>query len=162
MDDRSGMDGPQLLGDEVADLIHGLWRAVTKATRSSEHLPTLSEPHAVALRKLLALGPLTPAQLALEMHLARPTVSNLLRELTAQGLIERRQSKADGRSVTLVLTERAREVLSSFSRGRMDVVHLAMAQLSAQDAAPVVAALPSLRLLLKHLEAMAGPEPGGV
>lgn len=159
MNEQSEMDDAPILGDEVADLIHGLWRAMIRATRSSEHLPTLSEPHAVALRKLFALGPLTPAQLALEMHLARPTVSNLLRELTAQGLIERRRSKADGRSVTLVPTERARDVLSSFSRGRMDVVHLAMAQLSAEGTAPLIAALPSLHLLLKHLDAIAEPEP---
>jgi len=50
----------------------------------------------VALRKLVALGPLSPAQLAVELHLARSTVSNLLPELISVGLVERHPSKADG------------------------------------------------------------------
>jgi DNA-binding MarR family transcriptional regulator len=158
VDDTSQTDDVQQLGEQLSGLVHGLWRAVTRATRSSEDLPTLSEPHAVALRRLVTLGPLTPAQLATELHLARSTVSNLLRELIALGLVERRPSTADGRSVLLVPTDRAHSVLARFSRGRTDVMHVALAGLSAEDTGPLAAALPSLGLLLKRLETMSGVE----
>ena len=147
-------------GDQLAGLVHGLWRAVIKAARSSAQLPTLSEPHVAAVRKLLALGPLTPAQLAIELHLARPTVSNMLRELTSMGLVERRPSEADRRSVLLVPTDRARNVLASFTQGRTEVMQRALAGLPAEDADALVAALPSLSLLLERLDAMAGADAG--
>jgi DNA-binding MarR family transcriptional regulator len=149
--DETGSSGPAP-DEELAQLLRALWRAVARATREVEHLPTLAEAKAFLLRKLVSAGPLSPAQLAAELDLARPTVSNLVRELDAEGLLERRPSPVDGRSVLLVPTERARHVLEAFGRGRIEVVERAMAKLSAQDHGLLVAAVPSLRRLLEHLQ----------
>jgi len=144
--------------DELARLLPALWRAVVRATRSAERLPALPESQVSALRKLAARGPLSPAQLAVELDLARPTISNLVRELTADGLIERRPSDTDGRSVLLVPTARARNVLEAFRRGRSEVMARALAGIPADDRERLVAALPSCRRLLERLQAMPEPE----
>lgn len=146
-------------GEELARLMPLLRRAMVRATRAAEGLPTLPEAQVAVLRTLLATGPLSPAQLAVELHLARPTVSNLLRDLTAEGLIERRPSTVDKRSVLLVLTARAQEVLETFTRGSGEVLGRAIADLPPADRKRVVAALPSLNRLLEHLQAMAEVPP---
>ena len=140
--------------DELAWLLPAMWRAVVRATRSAEHLPALPESQVATLRKLVARGPLTPAQLADELELARPTISNLVRELIVEGLIERRPSATDGRSVLLVPTEHARNVLQAFRRGRGEVMAQALAGLSPDDRERLTAALPPLRGLLKRLQEM--------
>lgn len=143
--------------DELARLLPALWRAVVRATRSAERLPALPESQVSALRKLVAKGPLSPAQLAVELDLARPTISNLVREMTAEGLVERRPSDTDGRSVLLVPTVRARNVLEAFRRGRGEVMARALDGISTDERERLVAALPSCRRLLERLQAM--PEP---
>jgi len=140
--------------DELARLLPALWRAVVRATRTAERLPALPESQVSALRKLVARGPLAPAQLAAELDLARPTISNLVRELTAEGLIERRPSDTDGRSALLVPTERARNVLAAFRRGRGEVMARALAGIPTDDRDRLVAALPSCRRLLERLQTM--------
>lgn len=142
-------------GEQLALLTQLLRRALIRATRVAEGLPTLPEAQVAVLRTLLAHGPLSPAQLATHLHLARPTVSNLVRDLVADGLIERKPSTVDGRSVLLVLTARARHVLDTFTRGRTQVLSRALADLPAADRKRLVAALPSLRGLVERLQGMA-------
>jgi DNA-binding MarR family transcriptional regulator len=147
--------GPE---EQLAQLLRMLWRAVAQTTRAVEHLPTLPEAKVVLLRKLLTAGPLAPAALAARLGLARSTVSNLVRELDADGLLERRPSESDGRSVLLVPTEQAKHVLEAFGRGRIEVVEQAMGELPAADRRRIVAAVPSLHKLLEQLQAAGGPD----
>lgn len=137
--------------EQLAQLLRMLWRAIAQATRAAEHLPPLSEAKVVLLRELLAAGPLPPAALATRLGLARSTVSNLVRELDAEGLLERRPSEVDGRSVLLVPAERAGQVLEAFGRGRIEVVERAMSALPAADRRRIVAAVPALHQLLTAL-----------
>jgi DNA-binding MarR family transcriptional regulator len=100
------------------------------------------------LRRLSHTGGRTPAQLADDLHLARPTISNVVRDLTADGLVERRPAPADGRSVVLVPTARAEAQLRAFRRGRSEVMAGALATLSAEEIAYLKAAMPALTKLL--------------
>ncbi|MEU4237316.1 MarR family transcriptional regulator [Actinoplanes sp. NPDC026619] len=141
------------LPDRLVWLIRGFGRALVQATRRAGHSPPLPESQVMALRVLSHSGGRTPAQLADDLQLARPTVSNLVRDLTADALVERRPSAADGRSVLLVPTERAEGVLNAFRRGRSDVMARAVAGLPAEDQERIAAALPSLSLLLDRIRA---------
>lgn len=143
------------LADQLATLLQALWRAVEHATRSFEQLPSLPEAQAEILRKLVAAGPSSPTQLAAGLDLARPTVSNLVRDLTAGGWLERSPSATDGRSVLLSPADRAREVLEAFDRGRAEVLARALAETPAKDRAELAEAMPALRRLLERLQAMA-------
>ncbi|MET0692560.1 MAG: MarR family transcriptional regulator [Propionibacteriaceae bacterium] len=145
--------------EQLADQLRALWQALVRATRTAEQLPSLPEAQVAVLRKLVASDGLSPAQLAAELHLARPTISNLVPELTAEGLVERRPSPLDGRSVLLVPTDRARDVLAAFSRGRVQVLARALDQVPPTDRRRLVEALPALELLLDRLETMSEAPP---
>ncbi|GIM90625.1 MarR family winged helix-turn-helix transcriptional regulator [Paractinoplanes toevensis] len=150
--ESSGSSGSDL-PDRLGRLVQGLSRALVQATRRAGHLPALPESQIAVLRRLSHAGGRTPAQLADDLHLARPTISNVVRDLTADGLVERRPSPADGRSVLLMPTARAEEMLDAFRQGRSEVMVRAVATLPDEDRERIVAALPSLALLLDRIRA---------
>jgi DNA-binding MarR family transcriptional regulator len=155
--DSNGRSAPVDAPKQLAHLLPALWRGVYDATKGSEDMPAL-ESQVQILRKLVASGELSSARLAEELRLARPTVSNSLRGLVADGLVQRERSTADGRSVLLQATTRGQDVLYAFRQGRADVLAEVLAELPADDQSRLLAALPSLDLLLERLEARADAE----
>jgi DNA-binding MarR family transcriptional regulator len=147
------------LGDHLVGLVQGLGRALVHATRASSRLPARPEAQVAVLRRLSHAGGRTPAQLADDLRLARPTISNLVRDLTADGLIERRPAPADGRSVLLVPTARAEEMLTAFRQGRSEVMARALAALSVEDRTRLSEALPALGHLLDEVRSQESANP---
>jgi DNA-binding MarR family transcriptional regulator len=135
----------------VADAVRAVSRATVAATRATQGLPALPEAQVAVLRTLRSSPAMTPAELAQQLTLARPTVSNLLRDLEAAGHVTRARSDVDGRSVMLTLTEQARDVQDAFQRGRAEVVTAAWAALDEADRTALAAATPSLRRLSERL-----------
>jgi len=148
------VDATDEMGESLMRLLPPLRRAIVQAVRAAEGLPDLPEAQVLMLRTLETAGPVTPGQLADELHLARPTVSNLVRELAANGLLDRKPSEQDGRSVTLELTDRAHGLLEAFNRGRQEVLAKALRSIPEDDRQNLAAAVPSLGLLLKQLQRM--------
>ncbi len=148
-------DRPEI---QLSHLLPALWKALTRATRGSEHMPAI-ESQVSILRKLVDVGPMAPAQLAEELYLARPTISNLLRGLEADGLVDRAPSQHDGRSVVVTATPHGRDVLVRFRRGRAEVLAEAIAELDTDDRERLLAALSPLDRLLERLEAVAESFP---
>jgi DNA-binding MarR family transcriptional regulator len=138
---------------DFSALLRNLWRTLVRTTRAAEHLPELPESQVDALRALTRAGSMTPGELAEELRLARPTVSNIVRDLTADGLVERRRSGADGRSAILVPTPRAREILDSFARARVDVIETILARVDPSDRRSIEQSIPALHRLLAELDA---------
>lgn len=114
------------------------------------------ESQVTVLRRLVAVGARTPAQLADDLHLARTTISNLIRGLVADGMVERVASETDGRSVTIVPTERGRSVLERFRRGRVDALIEALGGMPTEDRERLLEALPAFDLLCSRLEDLEG------
>jgi DNA-binding MarR family transcriptional regulator len=135
----------------VADAVRAVSRATVAATRATQGLPALPEAQVAVLRTLRSSASMTPAELAQRLALARPTVSNLLRDLQAAGHVTRARSDVDRRSVILTITEQARNVQDAFQRGRGEVVTSAWAALDESDRTALVAATPSLRRLAARL-----------
>jgi DNA-binding MarR family transcriptional regulator len=135
----------------VADAVRAVSRATVAATRATQGLPALPEAQVAVLRTLRSSPSMTPAELAQRLALARPTVSNLLRDLQAAGHVTRARSEVDRRSVILTITEQARNVQDAFQRGRGEVVTSAWAALDESDRTALVAATPSLRRLADRL-----------
>ena len=131
----------------VADAVRAVSRATVAATRATQGLPALPEAQVAALHTLRSSPSMTPAELAQRLGLARPTVSNLLRDLEAAGHVTRARSEVDRRSVILTITEQARDVQDAFHRGRAEVVTSAWAALDETDRTALAAAAPSLRRL---------------
>jgi len=141
---------------QLSHLLPALWRGLTRATPAFKHMPVV-ESQVQILRKLVAAGSMSPAQLADDLYLARSTVSNLLREMVKDGMVERRASPLDGRSALVTATERGRTTLELFRVGRADVLGAALNELDPDDLERVLAALPALGNLLQTLE-LAGDE----
>ncbi|BAK36579.1 putative MarR family transcriptional regulator [Microlunatus phosphovorus NM-1] len=131
----------------VADAVRAVNRATVAATRAQQGLPALPEAQVAVLHTLRAHPSVTPAELAQRLDLARPTVSNLLRDLEAAGLVARERSASDRRSVLLTITERARQVQDAFHRGRAEVLSSVWAELDQSDRSALTAATPALRRL---------------
>ena len=131
----------------VADAVRAVNRATVAATRAQQGLPALPEAQVAVLHTLRAHPSVTPAELAQRLDLARPTVSNLLRDLEAAGLVARERSASDRRSVLLTITERARQVQDAFHRGRAEILSSAWAELDQSDRSALTAATPALRRL---------------
>ncbi|HYI57034.1 MAG TPA: MarR family transcriptional regulator [Microlunatus sp.] len=141
----------------LADNVRMVSRATVSATRAAKGLPTLPEAQVSVLRTLRASPALTPAELAQRLDLARPTVSNLLRDLDTAGYLVRKPSEVDRRSITLTITEQARDVQDAFQRGRVEVVTAAWAALTDSDRAALIAATPALRRLADLLHGHTHP-----
>lgn len=152
MSEKSDPSGPDWeLADRIIGLMDPLRRVLIRAARSAAVLPPLTEAHATLLRVLVAAGPLSPAQVAAELRLSRSTVSNLVRELTDNGLVKRTPSAVDGRSVLLAPTLRAGKQLETFGAGRSRALAHALGEVSAEERELLEAALPALARLLDVL-----------
>lgn len=143
---------------EFAEVVGFLWQEATLASRSRGGLPVLPPAQALALRLVIASDGTTPTALAAEMRLSRSMVSEVIRKLEEQHLVERRRSHVDGRSVVLTATDRGRYVRQSFRSGIADAMGEAFAKLSAREIQRIMRALPAFGQLQKHLTAIADRE----
>ena len=146
---------------QFAELLRQIWTATTRATRRMEHLPTLPGQHVEVLHRITESGGLTPAQLANALQLSRPTVSELIRRMAEDDLVERRPSDSDGRSIVLVPTAHAVQLLSAFSHGVAEVVNLALELIPARESRQLLAAISAMEHLREQLETVAGSAESG-
>jgi DNA-binding MarR family transcriptional regulator len=148
--------GPHLpLEEQFPALLRGLWRAAARLARAGGDLPPLPEAQIEVLHTLAARGPMSPAQIAEALQLARPTVSNLIRVMTDCGLVRRWRSDSDGRAVLLSLTAEAETLMESVRRRRVEAFARALAQLPDGVRDQLVLAVPALVQLQQAMEATA-------
>jgi DNA-binding MarR family transcriptional regulator len=143
---------------DFAVVVQSLWQEATLAARSRGGLPVLPPAHALALRLVIAGEGTTPTALAAEMRLSRPMISEIVRKLEAQKLIERRRSHLDGRSVVLTATERGRYVRESFVSGIELAMVEAFGALSAREMQQILRAHAALEHLRGELTVIADRE----
>lgn len=145
----------------LAHLVPALWRTMRRGSRSAAQLPA-NESQVTVLRMLDLHGSLTPTRLAELLGLAKPTVSNQLRSLMAQGLIERQPGDAgDGRVAVVSATPAGRQALEAFRRDRAELLREAMARLPESERDQVQSSVGSLRHLLRQLEGLVAEREDG-
>ena len=102
----------------VDHAMQGMRRLVTRPPSASVPVPGLGRP--VDLSKVLACealaelsrgGPVTITDLSSAMHLERSTVSRIVGEAEAEGLVERSTHPDDGRMVTVTVTPLGQQVV---------------------------------------------------
>ncbi len=138
---------------EFGQLLGPLRRAVVRQARAAGNLPDLPESQIEMLRVLIDAGPIAPGDVALRMHIAPSTVSNLARQMSAAGLLERAPSMTDLRTVTLSASENARALFDRYNTTSTNALQQAMNRLSREQQLAIAHALPALKNLLKQLEA---------
>ncbi|MBW0014282.1 MarR family transcriptional regulator [Mycobacterium sp.] len=136
---------------EFGRLIGPLRRAVLR-TRLAEDLPDLPEAQIELLRALEATASATPGELAAQLRVARSTISNLLRTMTATGLLQRIPSSSDLRVVELSLSPLSMDLLGRYDRISTAALQHAIDSLTSQERAALEQAIPAMRALLGALD----------
>ena len=136
---------------ELLAAVGAVRRVARRAVRSSAAgaLP----PARSELLRLAARRPgIGVAEAAQELRLAPNSVSTMVSQLAAAGLLHRGRAEADGRSVRLTVTEAGAARVEQWRDMRAELVGRALDRLSPADRKAIRAAVPSLRRLAEEME----------
>jgi len=112
----------------------------------------LTMPQAQALR-VLRRGPLCTGELAAELRISAPAVTQLTNRLTRKHLIERRAADKDRRSVLVGLTDKGRQAVDRFRERRNTIFWGVLAHLDDDDCSHIVLALSKMVSVLEKFDA---------
>jgi DNA-binding MarR family transcriptional regulator len=105
--------------------------------------------------RLLYSRPLPTGELASELGISAPAVTQLTNRLIRKRLIERRPAVADRRSVIVVLTHKGKRAIDRFREKRGDFLRVALDSLNESDRAEVMGSLVKMVSALEGSEARA-------
>ncbi|MET8701148.1 MarR family transcriptional regulator [Kitasatospora sp. NPDC004723] len=149
------------LGEEFSTLLVGIQRLVRRRLREGLSEPRLRGAQVELLRLVADFPGLRVSDAAEELCLAGNSVSTLVNQLVALGLLRREVDPVDRRAALLYATDEAVERLAAWRARREALVGEVVAGLSADDRAALAAALPALRGVAAGLRGRAA-EPGWV
>jgi DNA-binding MarR family transcriptional regulator len=112
----------------------------------------LSLTAASTLRRLERSGPHRLCELHQPEGVSQPAMTQLITRLEREGLARRAADPADGRAVVVSVTEAGRAAVARRREGRARALAELLRQLSPQDHAAIVAALPALDRLSQLAE----------
>jgi DNA-binding MarR family transcriptional regulator len=138
---------PQAAAAELRATLGLLYRRLRQTRATGE----LSLPESSALSRLDHHGPTTGANLARLEQVSPQSIAATLQSLETKGLIRRASDPDDGRRVILSLTEAGRETVHSKRAVRTEQLTRALAALSADERAQLIAVLPVLEHLAQEL-----------
>ncbi|PWI45338.1 MarR family transcriptional regulator [Streptomyces sp. ICBB 8177] len=145
------MTAPADISDALADALGGVQRLIRRRLRRDTPVPRLRGAQ-IELMRLVAANPgLRVSAAAKELYLAGNSVSTLVNQLTAAGLLRRETDPGDRRSALLLPTPEAEARLRDWQERRSALVHRHVEALSTDDQAALAAALPALRRLAESL-----------
>jgi DNA-binding MarR family transcriptional regulator len=143
---------PLALADDLMSVNAALRRVVRRHLRSDLPGPHLRGAHVEVLRVVKQKPGIGVAAAAHQLGLVANTVSTVVNQLTAAGLLRREVDPDDRRAVRLHLTDIAAQRLDAWRQARTELVARAVSALSSQDRQAVADALPALRLVASYLE----------
>ncbi|GGV67282.1 hypothetical protein GCM10010277_75800 [Streptomyces longisporoflavus] len=145
----------------LGGLLGPLRRAVLRATRNAEGLPDLPEAQ-IELLRALSSSPegLSPGAAAARLRVAPSTVSNVVRAMAAERLVERVRPEHDQRTVVLTASGEAQELLQRYDRASTTALAQVVEGLPDADRLALDRALPALDRLVAALEAVDGAGAG--
>jgi DNA-binding MarR family transcriptional regulator len=139
------------LADELMSVNAAMRRLVRRRLR--EQVPPRLRPAQVELLMVVGGRPgISVAAAARELHLADNSVSTLVNQLLASGMLRRETDPGDRRAVRLELTPVAHRHIADWRDRRARMVGERIAELSQEDQAVIAAALPALGRLLTSLQ----------
>lgn len=130
-----------------------LRRTIRRGLRQVSETEPLPPTQSELLRLAESRPGITVADAAQEMRLAPNTVSALVSQLTAAGLLRRSRGGTDGRTALLTITARTRKRLAERRDLRAELVARALSRLSPADRRALAAAVTVLHRLAEGVEA---------
>jgi DNA-binding MarR family transcriptional regulator len=120
----------------------------------------LTLPQAQLLR-VLRRGPMQTGQLAAEMRISAPAITQLTDRLIRKGLIERSATADDRRCVIVALSEEGRLLVDQFRQRRREIFNEALADLSETERKQALEVLEKVVKALENYESSASFRPQG-
>ena len=120
----------------------------------------LTLPQAQVLR-VLRRGPLQTGQLAAEMKISAPAITQLTDRLIRKGLIERHVAADDRRCVIVALSADGRQLVDRFRERRREIFDEALAELSEAERRQAFEVLEKVVKALESYESSASFRPHG-
>ena len=120
----------------------------------------LTLPQAQLLR-VLRRGPMQTGQLAAEMRISAPAITQLTDRLIRKGLIERSTTADDRRCVIVALSDEGRLLVDQFRQRRREIFNEALADLSETERKQALEVLEKVVKALESYESSASFRPQG-
>lgn len=131
----------------VADRLHSAAIHLLRRLRQEDRSTGLSAPRLSALSVIVFAGPLTLGELAEAELVKPPTISRLVRDLEADGLVDRLPDPRDGRIQRVRATDRGHRLLHEGRSRRVAALACDLTALPAHD----LETLARAAALLEHL-----------
>jgi DNA-binding MarR family transcriptional regulator len=139
--------------NETADRLHSAAIHLLRRLRIEDTVSGLSGPRLSALSVIVFAGPVTMSALAAAEQVRPPTITRLVREMEAEGLVKRVQGESDRRVQQVEATERGRRLLQEGRERRVARLAEALKSLPLRDRR----ILSRAAILLEGLALPAGP-----
>ena len=125
----------------IAERLHGAAIRLIRRLRKSDEASGLAAPKLSALSVLVFGGPHTVKELAAAEQVRAPTMSRLLAELEAAGLVQKARDPEDGRIVRVQASARGRQLLEAGKSRRLEVIEGQIRTLDAHERRQLSAAV---------------------
>ena len=150
--------GCEQMGQQLADIVSRLRRAMCRAARATDPALGLSVAQLELLSCITEHPGIRPGQLARMLRLAPSSVATLLGGPQSAGYVTRTpgaDNDSDRRTVSLDLSEAGAQAVSRWHRVNEDIIRAALAELPHSDRAALRDAAPALRDLTASIDAQA-------
>jgi DNA-binding MarR family transcriptional regulator len=120
---------------EIADKLHSAAIHLLRRLRAEDDAMGLSAPRLSALSVVVFAGPVTLSDLAAAEQVRLPTISRLIKDLEAEGLVRRLKAGDDARVQRVAATAKGKKLLHEGRRRRVSRLAAELAALSAAERA---------------------------
>lgn len=147
----------EIAPEKVAEILNGFGEVMSRlmVDQLQKHLSELdlTLPQVQVLRILYREGKVPTGKLALCLRISAPATTQLTDRLIRKGLIERRPSEDDRRTVLVALSGKGRSLVDRFRERRNAIFGAALSQLSEEEQLQVVSSLQKVIAVLESFEA---------
>jgi DNA-binding MarR family transcriptional regulator len=140
------------LAEDLLDSMAFIRRTGRRRAGRPQELSFLTQSQLDLVRLILRMPNVSVTRAAEELHLARNTVSTLVRQLADAGMLTRTAADADRRVARLELTEDSRRNVGAFRDRRVAVLVEALEQLSPADQRQLRGAVRILNQMSRELQ----------
>lgn len=137
-------------GTDSLDVIETIEELAVAWVRALPEPQRLSLAAAATLSTLSRSATRSVSELAASEHVSQPAMTQLVRRLERDGLVERQPHPTDGRVVDVRITSAGRELLDRRRRQRANALADMLSRLGAVEQRALVKALPALNALAVH------------
>lgn len=142
--------GPEAVRYALADMLHRGAIGLLRGIKAADQETGISPPRLSALSVLVFAGPQSLASLAAAEGVKPPTMSKLVAELEAAGLVEKSPDPEDGRGLVISATAQGKKIMLQGRDRRLALLTERLDGLSEKEIARLDAAAPILLKLSRR------------